>query len=97
MIKCLLDDRRLKEKAGDVVRYAKKLPDEVLSLPKEVKQKRMKIVQFDELEILSNAKEFLGRELKASIEIYSEDDPERHDPGNKALLTRPYRPAIYIE
>jgi leucyl-tRNA synthetase len=51
----------------------------------------------DENQMLQEAKDFLRRELKAEIEIYSEEDSERYDPKKRAGLAKPHRPAIYLE
>jgi len=44
IIKQLFDEPSLRQKAKEVSDYVRKLPDEVLSLPENLRQTRLKIV-----------------------------------------------------
>ncbi|KYH37149.1 MAG: leucyl-tRNA synthetase [Candidatus Bathyarchaeota archaeon B24] len=50
-----------------------------------------------ERKLLEEVKGFLERELKAEVLVYGEDDPDVYDPRSRAKLSRPRRPAIYVE
>ena len=97
IIRELLQDPELKAKAKEVAEFANKVVEEVKRIPEERKQKLLKIGVFDENQAIKEAKEFLGRELNAEIQVYREEDPQRYDPKNRAKAAKPYRPAIYIE
>jgi leucyl-tRNA synthetase len=97
IIRELLQDPELKAKAKEVAEFANKVVEEVKRIPEERKQKLLKIGVFDENQAIKDAKEFLGRELNAEIQVYREEDPQRYDPKNRAKAAKPYRPAIYIE
>jgi len=51
----------------------------------------------NEDEALREAEAFLEKETNAEIQIYDEEDAERYDPKARAVLGKPYRPAIFIE
>jgi len=97
IIRELLQDPELKAKAKEVAEFANKVVEEVKRIPEERKQKLLKIGVLDENQAIKEAKEFLGRELNAEIQVYREEDPQRYDPKNRAKAAKPYRPAIYIE
>jgi leucyl-tRNA synthetase len=97
IIRELLQDPESKAKAKEVAEFANKVVEEVKRIPEERKQKLLKIGVFDENQAIKEAKEFLGRELNAEIQVYREEDPQRYDPKNRAKAAKPYRPAIYIE
>jgi len=50
-----------------------------------------------EAQVLSDAKDFLSKELSVEVFVYNEDDAARHDPTGRAKFAKPYRPAIYFE
>jgi leucyl-tRNA synthetase len=97
LIKELMKDPELKEKAKQVVSFVQKLIKEINQTSPERKAVRLKLGKIDEKTILLSAKEFLEKELKARVDVYDEDNPERYDPKNRAAYAIPYRPAIYME
>jgi hypothetical protein len=57
----------------------------------------LKTKLIDEKGAIEEAKNFLRKRFKAQIAVYDEEDMERYDPKQKAMMSIPYRPAIYIE
>jgi len=37
------------------------------------------------------------KDFGVTIQVFSESDPEKYDPKNKARTARPFKPAILIE
>jgi leucyl-tRNA synthetase len=64
---------------------------------KELIDRRLSTGRSDEFQIISEARIFLAKELKADVYVYHEDDESRYDPRSRARLAEPYRPAIYVE
>jgi hypothetical protein len=54
-------------------------------------------VELDESQVLFDATGFLAKQFGAEVKIFKADDAARHDPQNRALLSKPMRPAIYVE
>jgi len=96
-MKELMANTDLKRMAKKVSRFASQIVDEVNQMPDDKKNLQLKIGSVDELETLIEAESFFQKELNAKIHVYSEEAPQRHDPKKKAELSRPCRPAIYIE
>ncbi len=87
----------LEKRTKETAEVAKKIVEEVNDLSPMHREFRAKVGVLDELAVLGDAKGFLEREFRARIEIYSEDDPTRYDPANRAGRAIPYKPAIYVE
>jgi len=52
----------------------------------------------DELQILREAVDFICREFGLSeVHVFRADDQTRYDPQNRAVMSLPLRPAIYLE
>ncbi|MEM4298225.1 MAG: hypothetical protein QW815_07655, partial [Nitrososphaerota archaeon] len=86
-----------KGREGEVSKFVKKVFEDARTLSKELKDRRIKIGKMDELKLFSDVREFFAKELKAEVDVYSEDDGAKYDPAGRAGLAQPYRPAIYIE
>ncbi len=97
LMKELMENGELKSRAKEVSAFAKKLVEEVRTVPSDMREKRMKIGILGESGILEAAKGFLEKELGADVSIYNEDDSGRYDTKNRAGFSKPYRPAIYVE
>jgi leucyl-tRNA synthetase len=96
-MKELAADEDLKKKIKAVADFASKMVKEVSMVPEKRRENVLKIKTLDEREVIEDAKSFLAQVFKAKIMVYSEEDEERYDPKNKAAVSAPYRPAIYIE
>jgi leucyl-tRNA synthetase len=97
VMKELLKNAGMKKIAGQLAKFVGQVTDEVNKMSVEKKQRLDNIGVIDENEILREAGDFFKRELKAEVQVSSEEDPRRYDPKNRAQLAKPYRPAIYIE
>lgn len=97
LMKQLMQEPDLKAKAEKVAKFTAQILDEINRTSEEAKQRRAEIGLVNETEALEEAKSFFQKELNAEIYVYVEEDPERHDPRQRAELAKPYRPAIYIE
>jgi len=97
LMKELMTDPDLKKMAEKVAKFASQVIEEINRMPDDKKHRRLKVGVVDETQALKDAENFFEREFHAKIYAYHEDDPQRHDPKKKAVLAKPYRPAIYIE
>lgn len=97
IMKRLMANKELKSRANEVSLFTKKLIEEVRTVPPDMNKKRMEIKILNELDVLINAKEFLKKELKSDVFIFDEDNSNKIDPKGRAILSKPYRPAIFVE
>jgi len=97
LMKELMSDPELRENAGRVAEFAIQVVSEVNQMAVDRKMRFLEIAALDEMRTLVEAKSFLEREFGTLVSVHEERDPERHDPKNRAILAKPYRPAIYIE
>jgi len=84
----------MRARAKEVAAYAKKIAEDF---------RHTKADEFDRFTLVDgfalfreNAA-FLEKELRASIDVFRGDDPNRWDPSGKADHAVPGRPAIYVE
>ncbi|MFZ1038977.1 MAG: hypothetical protein WAN53_03745, partial [Candidatus Bathyarchaeia archaeon] len=87
----------LKKNMKEVADFAQKTLKEVNRIPQDRREKVLKMKALDEKAAIEDAKDLLKQRLKAQVVVYSEDDSQRYDPKNKAALSMPFKPAIYIE
>ena len=99
IIKQTMQDKELSGKVDkkEIVNYVKKTAETINRLPNELKDRKSKAGIISELETIQNARSFLEKELNCKIDVYIEDDANKYDPSNKANVSQPYRPGIYIE
>ncbi|HXX88198.1 MAG TPA: leucine--tRNA ligase [Candidatus Acidoferrum sp.] len=97
LMRKLMEEPDLRANAEKVAKFASQIVEEIDRTSEETKQERLQTGLMKETDALEEAKSFLQKELKAEIYVYNEEDPERHDPKQRAQLAKPYRPAIYIE
>jgi hypothetical protein len=81
----------------EIVNYVKKTIETINRLPSDLKDRKSKSGIVNEFETIQDARSFLEKELNCKIDIYLEDDANKYDPSNKANISQPYRPGIYIE
>jgi leucyl-tRNA synthetase len=93
----LMKDSELKAKAKEVADFAGKFVEEINRMPTEKKQRLLEIGVFDEKQVLKDAEDFLKSEINAEIHVYEEENARSYDPKNRARLSKPLRPAIYVE
>jgi leucyl-tRNA synthetase len=97
VMKELTTDEDLRKRIKEVANFASKLVKEVSKVPEKRRENMLKIKMLDEKGVIEDAKGLLMQMFNAEIIVYSEEDEERYDPKNKAVVSIPYRPAIYIE
>lgn len=97
LVKEILSSGEYKGREAETSKLVKKLFDDLRTLSRESRKRRIKIGRLDELKIFSDAKEFFAKELNTCVEVYNEDERDKYDPASRASLAQPYRPAIYIE
>jgi hypothetical protein len=66
-------------------------------LPSNRKTNKLKIKAIDEKELLAGATSFLKERFNAEVSVYCEDDTNRYDPKQRAMMAMPNQPAIFIE
>jgi len=97
LMKELMTHPDLKEMAEKIAKFGRLIVDEVNRMPDDKKRRQLQVKVLNEYQTLKEAENFFEQELNAEIHVYSEEDPQCHDPKKKSELARPYRPAIYIE
>jgi len=93
----LMEDPNLRKRAADIAKFVGSLIKEINQMPADRKERILKAETIKEEKVLKEAKSFLETVFNAKVEIYSEDNPNRYDPKDRAHLAKPYRPAIFIE
>jgi leucyl-tRNA synthetase len=97
VMKELMEDPELRAKAEKLAKFTGQIVDEVNHMSEDRKQRLIQVEAINESHALEEAKSFFERELGSEVCVYDEEDPKRHDPKERAWLTKPYRPAIFIE
>ncbi len=77
--------------------FVKKTVNDILSEPTPARESKAKIGLVDEKKILSELDSLVQKDFGVTIQVFSEYDPEKYDPKNKARTARPFKPAILIE
>jgi leucyl-tRNA synthetase len=78
--------------------FVKKALKDILSEPTELRKTKINAGEIDESEIISNElSSLIETDYEIKLQVFSENDPEKYDPKNKARMARPYKPAILIE
>ncbi len=90
-------DKDLKPHMKDIAGMVPRIIKALTKVSGERKANMQKIKAVDEHAILADAVGFLGQRFNAEVSVYSEDDKERFDPKNRAVMAMPYQPAIYLE
>jgi leucyl-tRNA synthetase len=97
LMSSIMQKEEMKRRAKQVSSFTKKLIEEVRTVPLDMRKRRLKIKILNESDILKTATDFLEKELGAEVSIYNETDSYKYDPRDKAVYSKPYRPAIFIE
>jgi len=97
LLKELMKDHELRAKGEQVAKFVGQIAEEVNRVSDERKKRQMQVGVTDENQTLREAQAFFKRELNAEIHVYREEDPQRYDPKKRAILAKPYRPAIFLE
>ena len=78
--------------------FVKKILNDILSDPIELRKGRIDINKIDEKQIISSELTSLVKnDYNVELDVFSESDSSKYDPKNKAKTARPFKPAILIE
>lgn len=97
IMKELAVEEDLKNRMKAAANFASKIVKEAGRMPEKRIENILTIESLNETEVLENAKNFIAQRFNAQVIIYNEENCKRYDPKNKADMSMPYRPAIYIE
>jgi leucyl-tRNA synthetase len=97
IMKDLATDDDLKTNMREIAKTVPKVIKEIGIMSDGRKADLLRIGTFDERETISEARAFLGERFKAEVSVYGEEDQKRFDPRQRAAMSMPRRPAIYIE
>lgn len=90
-------DKDLKPHMKDIAGLVPRVIKALTKVSGERKVNMQQIKMADENTLLTGAAAFLGERFNAETSVYSETNPERFDPKQRAAMAMPYQPAIYIE
>jgi leucyl-tRNA synthetase len=97
LIKEAFKDEEMKIRSKVVPGFARALVDDIIKLPAQDVEIRLKMGQLNEVTILQDAASFLEAEFGCPVVFSGESDPWIEDPAKRANRAKPYRPAIYVE
>jgi leucyl-tRNA synthetase len=100
IIKVLIRDYETAE-VKDNINAVRKMIEDILSEPIETRNRRLRIMEFDERIPIVDAESLVRLESDtkdAQISVHSEDDFDvsNYDPKLRAKAARPFKPAIYL-
>jgi len=96
LIKLLIADKDTENVKKDPD-FVKKTVNDILSEPVESRESKARSDLVEEKKILSEIDSLVQKEFGVRVEVFSESEPQKYDPKNKAKTTRPFKPAILIE
>jgi len=97
LMKDFAADEDLKKNIKEIAKFTSKTLEEIKRIPEKRRENLLKVKASNEKDVIEDAKVFLMDRFKAQIMVYNEEDKERYDPRQRAVLAMPCRPAIYIE
>jgi leucyl-tRNA synthetase len=97
LMKNIMTDPKLQTKAKQISKYIQKLVKNIQKIPTELNEQHLETGILDEFKILTNIREFYAHIFNVKVDVFREQDVQRYDPKNRARLSEPYRPAIYVE
>jgi leucyl-tRNA synthetase len=97
LMKDLMAKPELRAKGAEVSKFIGQVSEELNRTSEERKKRLLESESIDETQVLTEAKNFLEKELHAKVDVYNEEDPKRYDPKSRAHIAKPFRPAIFIE
>jgi leucyl-tRNA synthetase len=96
-IREVMSEPSFREMGRTAADYAGKVARQARETPEELRKTRLELGEFSEKEVLEEASGFLGRELRAKVEVWREGEGDAYDPKGRARLAEPFRPAIFVE
>ncbi len=95
IIKPLMSRQDLNPYKKAIPKMVGRLSKDVVKLGPEEKEK-FRILR-NEYELLHTLADFLSSEMGCVLKVFREDDPEKEDPINKAQVSTPLKPGIFME
>jgi leucyl-tRNA synthetase len=92
-----VSDPGLKPHMKEVANLVPRIIKASTKLSTERQENILKIGEINEHKNIKEALNFLKDRFKAEVLVYGEDDAERYDPKQKAMMAMPNQPAIFIE
>jgi len=97
LLKNVEKDLGLRIQKAELVKYLQRAVQEIRKMP-EQELETIANNTIDELQILKEAADFIRSESGVNeIQVFKADDQARYDPQNRAVMSMPLRPAIYLE
>ena len=97
LLKTVEKELGLRIQKADLAKYLQRTVQELRKMP-EQELETIASTAVDELQILKEAADFIRSEFGVSeVQVFRADDQMRYDPQNRAILSVPLRPAIYLE
>jgi len=97
LIREAFKDAEMKARSKAVPGYARQIVDDVIRLPDDEVELRLKMGQLNEVNVLLDAVSFIEGEHGCEVAVSAESDPWTEDPAKRAHRAKPYRPAIYVQ
>jgi len=97
LMKKILLDQNMRNNAKKVSKYVQSLIKNINKIPAVLVDKHLENGIIDEFKIIKDTCAFYKQVFNAEVQVFKEEDLDRYDPMNRAQLSEPYRPAIYIE
>ncbi len=96
-LRTVMADSEVRGMGKQAADYAGKVFRQVRQIGDDQRKARARTGRLEEKEVLAGALDFFGRELRAEVRVWGEDDGGVEDPKGRARLAEPFRPAIYVE
>jgi len=96
LIKYLISNKETEEIKKDPD-FVKKTVNDILSESQNERDSKNGSSLVDEKKVLTELHSVLQSELEIIYQVFSEEEPNKYDPKNKARTARPFKPAILIE
>jgi len=96
-IKEVMGDPLLRSLGKSAADYAGKALQQANQMPDEMRKSRIQNGVTAEKTIFADAADFYAQEFKCAINVWKEGDQGITDPKERARMSEPYRPAIYLE
>jgi leucyl-tRNA synthetase len=97
LMKKIMLDQNMRNRAKQVSKYVRTLIKNINKIPAELVDKHLENGIIDEFKILKETRDYYKQVFNVDVKVFREEDLNHYDPMNKAQLSEPYRPAIYIE
>ena len=96
-LKEVMGDPLLRSLGKSAADYAGKALQQANQMSDEMRKSRIQNGVTAEKTIFADAADFYAQEFKCAINVWKEGDQEITDPKERARMSEPYRPAIYLE